>query len=140
MKKRAGKNSESEIISEIFGKKCYELYTDHQIKQYIIDKYFFTPQTAQKYLEKLKHKLAEEVQYDYQKALSQMQEYLTKEIQTTDDKYLKIQYIKELNKINNLGNKQQVDITSGGEKISYSIDFSVIKPKDNDNTDEENKY
>ena len=125
-KPRAKKTSEEEVIKEIFDLKCYRLFSNYQIKQHLKEKYGYTESTSQRYVELLRQKVAQEVKYDYQDALANMIEFLKNEIQQTNDRMLKIQYLKELSKIQNLGNKQQIDITSGGEPIQYIINLTGI--------------
>lgn len=137
MAKKRGDVKINDVIQDLFNKKCYEFYTKSQLIIYLIEDLEYTPATAQRYYELMKQKMDSEIQYNYNDALQNMVAFLSNEIKTIDDKFLRIQYIKELNRIQNLGNKQQVDITSGGEPISYIINFTeVIKPTETNEEDE----
>ena len=134
MRQKKTRHRLNEVMEVLFYKKCYELWTYPQLKLHLKDDLGYSDSSAQRYIELLKQKMRTEFEYNYQDALANMVEYLSNEIKRIDDPSVRIQYIKELNRIQSLGNQQKVDITSGGEPIQYNISliqYTASEDKEN---------
>jgi len=112
LKPKAPYNKENEVIADLFEKKCKQFYTKRQIIDYLLTEYGYTPDTAQKYHEKLWQFITENISVDYEQDLAQTIEYMQQQIQNETNSFTRLQWVKELNKIKGLHiNKYQVEST-----------------------------
>lgn len=93
------------ILNDLFKKKCELFWTNKQLKEYMKTEYGYTENTAQKYIERLWQLIQDEVKVDYEQDLAQRIEFMTHQIQqltNAADSFTRLQWVKELNKIQNL--------------------------------------
>ncbi|MBS1619542.1 MAG: hypothetical protein JST76_13540 [Bacteroidetes bacterium] len=98
------------ILNDLFQKKTELFWTNKQLKEYMIVRYGYTNNTAQKYCEYLWQMIRDEVKVDYEQDLAQTIEYMTHQIQEAEDSFTRLQWVKELNKIKGLQIKK-VEVT-----------------------------
>lgn len=98
----ASYNRSEEIVSECFKLKINDSYTDYEIKQLLVEKYGYSIQTAQKYIEKMWKKCKENVTTNYEDLLAQRMCWLESQIKEVKEPFIRLQYAKELHKISGL--------------------------------------
>jgi predicted RNA-binding protein with PIN domain len=90
------------IINEMIQLKCEKGMTDRQIRQYLESKYTYKDETSQKYIERMWKFIKENANTNYEEILAGRVEQLNHLIQSEDNSFVKLQMIKELNKIEGL--------------------------------------
>lgn len=109
----AAYNRSEAVIADIFSKRCNEFMSNQKIKEYLKFQYKYTEQTAQRYVELMWKKIKEEVQVDYEQDLATHIQFMEGQIESLterEDSFVRLQWLKELNKIKGLAiQKIQVD-------------------------------
>lgn len=110
-KKIAPYNKKQAVLTDLFEKKCHQMFTRKQLIEYLMDKYGYTYETSVTYYEDLMISLKDYYDNNYEANLAQSVEWLEYNLQSENmDAFTRLQYMKELNKIKNLHiNKVQVE-------------------------------
>lgn len=123
---KAPYNRKDEIIADLFNKKINEFWSNPELKEYLVNHYGYTEQTAQRYVEDLWKKIKSIDLANYEDNLAATVNYMNEQIKECKEPFVRLQWVKERNKISGL-HVQKIQVEGGLQNIT-TIKINSIKP------------
>ena len=111
-------NVKSEVLDDLFKKKCNEMWSRRQLIEYLQSFYGYTYESSLSMYEDLMILVKEQLNQDFESNLSQAIEFLEHNIRNEDNSFIRLQMVKELNKIKGLNNIHRVQVDGQINHIS----------------------
>jgi|ERR1043165_605442 hypothetical protein len=119
-------NRKDEVIADLFKKKINEFWSNPELKEYLVNHYGYTEQTAQRYVEDLWKKIKSIDLANYEDNLAATVNYMNEQIKECNEPFTRLQWVKERNKICGLHiQKMQVE---GTVQNIHTIKIKSIRP------------
>ena len=121
-------NVKSEVLDDLFKKKCNEMWSRKQLLDYLQSFYGYTYETSLTYYEDMMQAVKEQLNTDYESNLAASVEWLEHNIRNEENSFIRLQWTKELNKVKGLNNVHRVQVDGQINHISTIKLTTVLNP------------